>query len=76
MRISILINVGELYLRIPDFMDQFVENDNGLSSRQSTDLSDQLVPVFLITFLASLMNSFHFMGTGTATDTTEAAGGE
>ena len=73
---SILINVGELYLRIPDFVDQFVEDDNGLSSRQSTDLSDQLVPVFLITFLASLMNSFHFMGTGTATDTTEAVGGE
>ena len=57
-------------------MDQFVEDGEGLSSRQSTDLSEQVVPVFLITFLASLLNSFHFMGTGTATDTTEATGEE
>ena len=57
-------------------MDQFVEDGEGLSSRQSTDLSEQVVPVFLITFLASLLNSFHFMGTGTTTDTTEAEGEE
>ena len=57
-------------------MPQFVEDGEGLSSRQSTELSEQVVPVFLITFLASLLNSFHFMGTATSTDTPEATGEE
>ena len=53
-------------LRLPEFIDQFVQHEHGVQERQSTDLSDQILPVFLIAFSATLVNSLVLMSTAAA----------
>ena len=53
-------------LRLPEFVDQFVQHEHGVQERQSTDLSDQILPVFLIAFSATLVNSLVLMSTAAA----------
>lgn len=56
----VLLCVGIGYsFRIPDFLEAFTkQNEN--SERQS-DIDDQIVPVFLVAFFASLVNSLFMM---------------
>ena len=53
-------------LRLAEFIDQFVQHEHGVQERQSTDLSDQILPVFLIAFSATLVNSLVLMSTAAA----------
>ena len=53
-------------LRLPEFVDQFVQHEHGVQERQSTDLSDQILPVFLIAFSATLVNSLVLMSSAAA----------
>ena len=53
-------------LRLPEFVDQFVQHEHGVQERQSTDLSDQILPVFLIAFFTTLVNSLVLMSTAAA----------
>ena len=57
MRVLLIVNllillIGISYsFRITDFLDNFVDE------RQDGDVSDQILPVFVIAFFASLVNS-------------------
>ena len=53
-------------LRLPEFVDQFVQHEHGVQERQSTDLSDQILPIFLIAFFTTLVNSLVLMSTAAA----------
>ena len=53
-------------LRLPEFVDQFVQHEHGVQERQSIDLSDQILPIFLIAFSATLVNSLVLMSTSAA----------
>ena len=53
-------------LRLPEFIDQFVQHEHGVQERQSTDLSDQILPVFLIAFFTTLVNSLVLMSSAAA----------
>ena len=53
-------------LRLPEFIDQFVQHEHGVQERQSTDLSDQILPIFLIAFFTTLVNSLVLMSTAAA----------
>jgi len=62
----LLISIGYAF-RITEFLEQFVDSGHRNSERQSTDVSDQIVPVFAIAFFASLVNSLLFMNSATTT---------
>ena len=63
----LFLHIGLSYtLRLPEFVDQFVQHEHGVQERQSTDLSDQILPVFLIAFFATLVNSLVLMSTAAA----------
>ena len=62
----LLIGIGYAF-RITEFLEQFVDSGHRNSERQSTDVSDQIVPVFAIAFFASLVNSLLFMNSATTT---------
>ena len=67
---SVLLFVGIGYaFTISNFLEAFSEEKRH-SERQS-EVEDQIVPVFLIAFFASLVNSLLFMNTGTTTTTEE-----
>ena len=53
-------------LRLPKFIDQFVQHEHGVQERQSTDLSGQILPIFLIAFFTTLVNSLVLMSTAAA----------
>jgi carbonic anhydrase len=65
MRVFLLIQCVLLFVgigyafRIADFLEAFTQQDEN-SERQST-VDDQIVPVFLIAFFASLVNNFFMM---------------
>ena len=63
--VLLFLFIGLSYtLRLPEFVDQFVQH--GVQQRQSSDLSDKILPVFLIAFLATLVNSLVLMSTAAA----------
>ena len=62
----LLISIGYAF-RITEFLEQFVDSGHRNTERQSTDVSDQIVPVFAIAFFASLVNSLLFMNSATTT---------
>ena len=67
---SVLLFVGMCYaFTISNFLEVFSEEKRH-SERQS-EVEDHIVPVFLIAFFASLVNSLLFMNTGTTTTTEE-----
>ena len=67
---SVLLFVGIGYaFTISNFLEVFSEEKSN-SERQS-EVEDQIVPVFLIAFFTSLVNSLIFMNTGTTTTTEE-----
>ena len=71
---SVLLFVGIGYaFTISNFLEVFSEEKSN-SERQS-EVEDHIVPVFLIAFFASLVNSLLFMNTGTTTTTEEPVNG-
>ena len=62
---SVLLFVGIGYaFRISDFLEVF--SDEKSNNERQSEVEDQIVPVFLIAFFASLVNSLFFMNTGAA----------
>ena len=61
----ILFLLGISYaFRISHFLDPFVSND--VNEERQSDVTDQILPIFLIAFTASLINSLLFMNIGIA----------
>ena len=64
--VLLFLFIGLSYtLRLPEFVDQF-QHEHGVQQRQSSDFSDQILPVFLIAFLATLVNRLVLMSTAAA----------
>jgi len=62
---GVLLFVGIGYaFRISDFLEVF--SDEKSNNERQSEVDDQIVPVFLIAFFASLVNSLLFMNTGAA----------
>ena len=62
--VLLFLFIGLSYtLRLPEFVDQFVQHEHGVQQRQSSDLSDKILPVFLIAFFVTLVNSLVLMST-------------
>ena len=67
---GVLLFVGIGYaFRISDFLEVF--SDEKSNNERQSEVDDQIVPVFLIAFFASLVNSLLFMNTGITTTTEE-----
>ena len=66
--VLLFISLGYAF-RITDFLETFISHDQ-TNDRQSSDVSDQIIPVFLIAFFASLVNSLLMMNLNTAASTT------
>ena len=65
--VLLFLFIGPSYtLRLPEFVDQFVQHEHGVQQRQSSDLSDKILPVFLIAFFVTLVNSLVLMSTAVA----------
>ena len=71
---GVLLFVGIGYaFRISDFLEVF--SDEKSNNERQSEVDDQIVPVFLIAFFTSLVNSLLFMNTGTTTTTEETVNG-
>jgi len=57
--LALSIGIGYAF-RIPEFLEGFVKD------RQDDDINDQIIPVFIIAFTASLINSLLFSTSSTA----------
>ena len=63
----LLISIGYAF-RITEFLELFMDTGHRNTERQSTDVSDQILPAFAIAFFASLVLRLLFMSSATTAE--------